>query len=93
MPYARAFGGLGASVTDFVGWTELVGASVITAVFAFSVLDWQSAFICWFVVIFLTVFIARMCLKKISGVTGDTMGANTEICEAAILLTAVFLSK
>ena len=93
MPYARASGGLGASVTDFVGWTELVGASVITAVFAFSVLDWQSAFICWFVVIFLTVFIARMCLKKIGGVTGDTMGANTEICEAAILLTAVFLSK
>lgn len=92
MPYARAGGGLGASVTDYVGWTELFGASVITAVLTFALLDWRVGLTCWSVVIFLTLFNARMCRKKIGGITGDTMGANTEICEAAILLTAVFLA-
>lgn len=92
MPYARASGGLGASVTDYVGWTELVGASVITMIFTFALLDWRSGFVCWLIVIFLTAFNARMCVKKIGGVTGDTMGANTEICEATVLLAAVFLA-
>jgi len=92
MPYARASGGLGASVTDYVGWTELIGASVITAIFTFALLDWRGGLMCWSVVIFLTYFNARICLKKIGGITGDTMGANTEICEAAVLLTAVFLA-
>lgn len=93
MPYARASGGLGASVTDFVGWTELVGASFIMVILVFALLDWRAALTCWSVVIFLTLLNARMCRKKIGGVTGDTMGANTEICEAAILLTAVFLAR
>jgi len=92
MPYARASGGLGASVTDYVGWTELIGASVITAVLTFALLDWRVGLTCWSVVIFLTLFNARMCRRKIGGITGDTMGANTEICEAAVLLTAVFLA-
>jgi cobalamin 5'-phosphate synthase/cobalamin synthase len=93
MPYARASGGLGASVTDFVGWTELVGASVITAILTFALLGWRSSLICWSIVIFLTIFNARMCRRKIGGITGDTMGANTEICEAAILLAATVFLK
>jgi cobalamin synthase len=92
MLYARASGGLGASVTDYVGWTELVGASVITAILTFALLDWRGGLVCWLIVILLTLFNARMCRRKIGGITGDTMGANTEICEASILLTAVFLA-
>jgi cobalamin 5'-phosphate synthase/cobalamin synthase len=92
MPYARASGGLGASVTDYVGWTELVGASVIAMIFTFALLDWRSGLICWSIVIFLTAFNARMCAKKIGGVTGDTMGANTEISETAVLLAAAFFA-
>ncbi len=92
MSYARASGGLGASVTDYVGWKELVGASVITAILTFALLDWRGGLVCWLIVILLTLFNARMCRRKIGGITGDTMGANTEICEASILLTAVFLA-
>ncbi len=92
MPYARASGGLGASVTDYVGWAELIGASVITAILTFALLDWRGGLVCWLIVILLTLFNARMCRRKIGGITGDTMGANTEICEASILLTAVFLA-
>ena len=93
MEYARKSGGLGASVTDFVGWTELVGATAITLILTFALIDWKTGLICWLGVIFLTIFNARICLKKIGGVTGDTLGANTEICEAFVLLIAVFLVK
>lgn len=91
MPYARKSGGLGNAVTDFVGWTELVGATIITAIVLFALTDWQMGAKIWLVVAGLTVFNARLCLKKIGGVTGDTLGANTEICETAVLLAAVFL--
>jgi adenosylcobinamide-GDP ribazoletransferase len=26
------------------------------------------------------------CLKKIGGITGDTMGANTEVCEVRVFV-------
>ena len=91
MPYARKSGGLGNAVTDFVGWTEIVGATVMTAILLFALIDWQTGVKIWLVVIALTIFIARLCLKKIGGVTGDTLGANTEICETAVLFAAVFL--
>ena len=91
LPYARKSGGLGQSITDFVGWNEVAGASVLTAIFLFGLLDWRNAAILWMVAVSITVFIGRLCRRKIGGITGDTMGANTEICETAILLAAVFL--
>ncbi len=91
LPYARKSGGLGQSITDFVGWNELVGGTVLTAIILFGLLDWRNAAILWMVAISITVFLGRLCQKKIGGITGDTMGANTEICETAILLAAVFL--
>lgn len=91
MPYARKSGGLGNAVTDFVGWRELTGATVITAVLLFSLVNWQSGAKIWLVIAALTIFNARMCFKKVGGVTGDTLGANTEICETAVLLAAVFI--
>lgn len=91
LPYARKSGGLGQSITDFVGWNELVGATFLTAIILFGLLDWQNAAILWLVAVSITVLIGRLCQKKIGGITGDTMGANTEICETAVLLAAVFL--
>lgn len=91
MLYARKSGGLGNAVTDFVGWRELIGATAIAAVLLFVLVDWHSAAKIWLVVVALTIFTARLCLKKIGGVTGDTLGANTEICETAVLLAAVFI--
>ncbi len=91
MPYARKSGGLGNAVTDFVGWTELAGATLTTAFLLFALIDWQTGTKIWLIVAGLTVFNARLCQKKIGGVTGDTLGANTEVCETAVLLAAVFL--
>ena len=93
MPYARKSGGLGNSVTDYVGWTELLGATAIAGGAIYFLTDWKSGLICWLAVCLMTVYVARLCLKKIGGVTGDTLGANTEICEALVLLTAVFLTR
>ena len=89
--YARKSGGLGQSITDFVGWNELIGASVFVAVLLFGLLDWRGAAILWLVVAAITLFVARFSLRKIGGTTGDVLGANTEICETAILFAAVFL--
>jgi adenosylcobinamide-GDP ribazoletransferase len=88
MPYARKSGGLGNAVTDFVGWTELIGATAITTALIYFLIDWQGGARVWLVVIALTFINARFCLKKIGGVTGDTLGANTEVCETAVLIAA-----
>jgi len=90
-PYARKSGGLGQSITDFVGWNELVGASIFTAVLIFGLLDWQIGAGLWLVVAAVTLFVARFSLRKIGGVTGDVLGANVEVCEAAVLFAAVFI--
>jgi len=90
-PYARKSGGLGQSITDFVGWNELIGASIFAAVLLFGLLDWRSAASLWLIVAAITLFVARFSLRKIGGITGDVLGANTEICETAILFAWVFL--
>lgn len=91
MPYARKSGGLGNAVTDYVGWTELTGATAITTALIYFLVDWQSGAKIWLVVIALTIINARLCLKKIGGVTGDTLGANTEICETAVFAAAALM--
>lgn len=88
--YARKSGGLGQSVTDFVGWNELVGASVFAAAIAFGLFDWRSAAMLWLIVAAVTLFVARFSVRKIGGTTGDVFGANAEICETAVLLAWVF---
>lgn len=91
MPYARSSGGLGQSITDFVGWRELAGASVFVAILIFLLPNPFGSAALWLIVIALTAFNAFLCKRKIGGVTGDTMGANTEICETAVFVAAVFL--
>jgi adenosylcobinamide-GDP ribazoletransferase len=91
LPYARRGGGLGNAVTDFVGWTELFGATAFVGALIFALVDLQTSGKIWFLVLTLTFFNARICLKKIGGITGDTLGANTEICETAVLIAAAFV--
>jgi cobalamin synthase len=31
------------------------------------------------------------CVRKIGGITGDTLGANTEVCEALVLVLLLAL--
>ena len=91
MPYARKSGGLGNAITDFVGWFELIGATAIAIVLILIFPNWTGSFALFGVVVLFTVINALICYRKIGGVTGDTMGANTEICETAVLVAAVFL--
>lgn len=93
LPYARrGEGGLGAAVTDHVGWAELSEATIIAGALTLFVAGRSGAW-CWLVVLVVTAFNARLCRRKIGGVTGDTLGANTEACEAAVFVLAVALTS
>src|SRR5258708_834343 len=93
LPYARRKeGGLGAAITEHVGWFELIGASLLAGICKFYLASWRGA-ACWLAVIVVTALNASMCVRRIGGVTGDTLGANIEVCEAVILLVAVALTR
>ena len=91
MNYARNSGGLGQSITDFVGWRELIGATAFVVLLIFLSANKIGTAALFAIVVLVTVFNAVLCQRKIGGVTGDTMGANTEICETAVFVAAVFL--
>jgi adenosylcobinamide-GDP ribazoletransferase len=93
LPYARRQdGGLGAAITEHVGWFELIGASLLAGICTFYLGSWPGA-ACWLAVIVVTALNASMCMRRIGGVTGDTLGANIEVCEAVVLLVAVALTR
>jgi adenosylcobinamide-GDP ribazoletransferase len=89
LPYARHTELEGAkptgSVTDYVSWRELLMASLGAALFVLPLARWHGV-VCWFFVLAISAIMARICWVRIGGVTGDTLGANTELCEAAVLL-------
>ncbi len=93
LPYARRQdGGLGAAITEHVGWFELIGASLLAGICTLYLASWRGA-ACWLAVIVVTALNSSMCVRRIGGVTGDTLGANIEVCEAAVLLVAVVLTR
>lgn len=92
LPYARKEGGLGAAVTDHVGSAELAGTTVVAVAVTLLTVGPRGAW-CWLAVFVVTACSARLCRRKIGGVTGDTLGANTEVCEAAVFVLAVTLTR
>ena len=84
LPYARE-SGLGKALGDHVGPVEIVGATVLAGGGAWFLGGWRGA-ICIAAVTFSTVIGAIVCAKKIGGITGDTLGANTEIAETLVYL-------
>ncbi|MGH9899916.1 MAG: adenosylcobinamide-GDP ribazoletransferase [Pyrinomonadaceae bacterium] len=94
MPYARRDNiGLGISVTYHTGWFEVVGATLITGVIFFLSGAGGTGAICWLVVVVATIRDAYKCSHRIGGITGDTLGANIEICETLVLVTAAFIAR
>jgi len=92
LPYARRTipegGQPGGAVTDFVSWRELTVATLFSMLVAVPVGGWRGM-VCWVSVIALTAASAVVFRRRIGGVTGDTLGANTEMCEAIVLLAGL----
>ena len=91
LPYARsAEGGLGGSF-QYVGRFELLLSSGTALVLAF-LAGWRRGGVCVLVTLLASAWNAWRCMRRIGGITGDTLGANSEICEALILATGAILS-
>jgi len=87
LPYANE---LKAGPAEHVGTTELIWATVLViGVTAFNG-SWHG-FACLAAVAITTSWFGRFCYRKIGGVTGDTLGANIEICECVVLLLGLAL--
>lgn len=83
MSYARV-AGAGASITQFAGPIEVVGATIIALVISIALVGVEvvlAVALCG--IVFLV--IAWRCHRRIRGVTGDTLGAATEIAEVVLL--------
>jgi len=92
LPYARPVeGGLGSSL-QHIGRLEVAVSSII-ALAALILVGWRRAAICLVVVLIASAVNARICMSRIRGITGDTLGANVEVCEALILAAGSILSS
>jgi adenosylcobinamide-GDP ribazoletransferase len=88
LPYARA----STSVIDGMGKRSLLwgtGAILIALVAARSTRGW----IAMGVVMLVTTAFGLYCRRRIGGITGDTLGANLQLCESAALLTFLWTAR
>jgi adenosylcobinamide-GDP ribazoletransferase len=84
-PYARREGaGLGSAVTDHVGPVQVAIASSIAALICWVCVGWWAALIAGLALL-ICARLGRMCMRKIGGVTGDTLGATTMLVELGVL--------
>ncbi len=92
-PYARKEGGLGESVAQKVSARGLLGASIFTLPVALML--GLPGLIVFLVVALMVIFLGRFYKRRIGGITGDLIGATSEMSEIAaymvILSMKVFL--
>jgi cobalamin 5'-phosphate synthase/cobalamin synthase len=84
VPYARP----SVAVSRHIGSLELVWASTLAGCTAILVARWQGI-VCWVAVTAVSAFFGQICLRKIGGITGDTLGANEQICESVVLIAGL----
>jgi cobalamin synthase len=85
LPYARSSD----SVVAGMGKLPLLWGTVITVV-ALACARSGRACVAAGLVLVVTVCFGFYCRRRIAGVTGDTLGANLQLCESAALLTFVW---
>ncbi|PWU02392.1 MAG: adenosylcobinamide-GDP ribazoletransferase [Terriglobia bacterium] len=81
LPYARPT----ASVVTHVGKSSLIWGTLIVGGALAAARLWRVWAACAFVV-FVSAAFGIYCHRRIGGITGDTLGANLELCEGAALL-------
>jgi len=90
LPYARDIG-TGQSITQLTGPNEVAGALGFAVIISFICLG-LSALTVLFIAALTFVLMAWVCVRKIGGVTGDTLGATTEITDVVLLATIATLT-
>lgn len=84
-PYARREGaGLGSAITDHVGPVQVAIATGLAALICLVFLGWRVALVAPLALL-ICAGLGRMCMRKIGGVTGDTLGAVTMLVELGVL--------
>lgn len=92
LPYARAQeGGIG-GITQHIGIAEVLVSSFTAIALAAWLRGWHGG-IALTVTALVSLWNAWACRKKIQGITGDTLGANLEVCEALIFATGAILAS
>jgi adenosylcobinamide-GDP ribazoletransferase len=86
LPYARP----SASVVNEMGKWSLLWGTVIVLV-ALAAARTTRAWIAAALVVVVTAAFGFYCRRRIAGITGDTLGANLQICESAALLACIWL--
>jgi adenosylcobinamide-GDP ribazoletransferase len=84
LPAART-DGLGRSLGEHVGAVEIVGATLLALSGAWWLAEWRGL-ICAGAVVLSSTLGGAVCWRRIGGITGDTLGANTELSEALVYL-------
>jgi adenosylcobinamide-GDP ribazoletransferase len=83
LPYARSEAGTAHSFVSGAGWMHMVAASLLTLCFLYPLLQQELYAMLTAVVAALAaaVMIGRLSHRKIGGVTGDVLGAGSELTE------------
>jgi adenosylcobinamide-GDP ribazoletransferase len=89
---ARTKNSMGKLFMDYVGWREVIFASLTIAVVG--ILLFKFYFLPLVIIgIGIVLLILKYCQKKIGGISGDILGAINEIVEVFILLTVYIIFK
>lgn len=92
LPYARSSeGGLGGAFEN-LGKIELACSSTLAVALSF-VAGWRTAVTSVILASLVSFGSAYYCLRRIGGITGDTLGATSEICETVILTVGALLPR
>ena len=87
---ARLKNSMGKLFIDYIGWREVIFASLTMAVIG--ILLFKLYFLPMVIIgIGIVLLILKYCQKKIGGISGDILGAINEIVEVSILLTFYIL--
>ncbi len=88
LPYAREGAGLGAAVASGLRPFELAGATIFAVLLSLFYTP-RLALLSWAVVLLVSVTVGRIAKRRLGGMTGDVLGANVELSEAAVLVAAL----